>query len=162
MIPPGMAPRDGTTLEPEERPRIPGLILGFEGPLVCFLRSFCLGQTRFWGTFGSFVRGDWWDGHVPVLGGGWELPWHPCVPGLAPRWLFPGTRECFWPLHTVPGTHTTTLGCSRGRGMGHRWIWGRRATVASPEPPGAGVYPVLGSCLVQSPCTTRARLCHRR
>lgn len=31
MIPPGMAPRDGTTLEPEERLRIPGLILGFGG-----------------------------------------------------------------------------------------------------------------------------------
>lgn len=37
---------------------------------MCFLRSFCLGQTRFWGTFGSFVRGDWWDGHMPVFGGG--------------------------------------------------------------------------------------------
>lgn len=86
--------------------------------------------------------------------GGLELLCHPWVPGSAPQWLFPGTQECFWLPHTFPGTHATIPGCSRGRGMCHRWVWGWRATVASLEPAGAAVDRVLGSCLVQSPCTT--------
>lgn len=69
MIPPEMVPRDGTASEPEERPRIPSLILGFGEAGVCFLRSFCLGQTWFGGLLVLLYTEIGGMGTCPFLGG---------------------------------------------------------------------------------------------